>query len=365
MLSTSEIPKTTSSGSIQFHGTYSTEALEKEKNGDSSNRRTSSRSQSRASTRASHVSSAASSAGQVRYVENWLNQKSLRRLQDKHSIEDFESRQLYSTVLRNEENFVHGIDEFLRENDLLNLRRKELLHKEWHENVYTPTRKKIEATFEEGYMLLNQRKRAEYLKYLEYKNKKGDVFLDVISKEEYDPLCLLQKGSQTKLQARTGRLHDPLLAQERQRIDEQRTIHRCQTGEVLTDDEIQKSWLPPMPLRPLGRHGTTCTTWKEMPLTLIESPIHDRSRKRMIGSLYISNIALKDLPNHVATDDSPPVEEEPNSEALSETQEESTNEKMTEQDEPALPPSNDDPKIEEPPQESSQPETKDKESVEA
>lgn len=224
-----------------------------------------------------------------------MNQKSLRHLQDKHSLEDFESRQLYTTVLRNEENFVHGINEFLVENDLLNLRRRELLHKEWHENVYVPTRKKVEKVFEKKYPLLDQRKREEYEKFLEYKNKKGNVFLDVISKEEYDPLCLMTQEGVTNIKAHTGRLFDPLIAQERQRIEEQRAIYQCETGYVLSDAEIRKRWLPPAPLKPLGRDGTNSQTWIDMPLKLIESTVHDRSIKRMRGDSNISTIDFSGL----------------------------------------------------------------------
>lgn len=48
----------------------------------------------------------------------------------------------------------------------------------------------------------------------------GDVFLDIISPDEYDPLSLMHRDSPTSLKVRTPRLQDPLLVQERKRIDE-------------------------------------------------------------------------------------------------------------------------------------------------
>lgn len=325
-----ELPKVTSSGSIHFHGNYSATDVTRNMEDYGSYQQIPSRSQSRTS-RLSRLSSTASSVGQSRHIENWLNQKSLRHLQDKHSLEDFESRQLYTTVLRNEESFVHGINEFLLENDLLNLRRRELLHKEWHENVYVPTRKKVEEVFENKHPLLDLRKREEYEKFLDYKNKKGDVFLDTISKDEYDPLCLMTQEGFTNIKARTGRLLDPLVAQERQRIEEQRAIYRCETGDVLSDDEIRKRWLPPAPLKPLGREGMNCQTWIDMPLKLIESKVHDRSIRKMRGDSNFSTIDFgglwdterqQSLPNEstVSENSTPRENLDPNSEKIEEMQ---------------------------------------------
>ncbi|XP_039263941.2 protein FAM228B-like [Styela clava] len=293
-----EVTKALSKGSIKFYTSnplMDFQSSEKRRSRDQS--RLSAHSHGQTSSRMSRLGSTVSSLGQMRNIENWINEKSLKRIQENHSIESLESRQLYMTVLKNEENFVHGIDEFLQENELLNLRRKELLYKEWHENVYEPTRRKIQNKIETEYPILDEKKREEYVKYLKYKNKKGDVFLDVMSKEEYDPMCLLHPDSPTLLKVQTPRLQDPLLAQERQRIDEERTISRCETGEILSDDAIRHRWLPALPLRPLGRHGTTCQTWLEMPLRHMESPIHVRSCKRMKRLSNASTINFDEIGN--------------------------------------------------------------------
>jgi len=42
----------------------------------------------------------------VHFLQNWIDQKSLQRIRDKHSVESLETRQLYTVVLNNEENFV-------------------------------------------------------------------------------------------------------------------------------------------------------------------------------------------------------------------------------------------------------------------
>ena len=65
-----------------------------------------------------------------------------------------------------------GIEDFLRDTELLNVRRKELLYKKWQEKVYIPIRKQVESTIEQYYNIVDEEKRKEYLNYLNYKNKK-------------------------------------------------------------------------------------------------------------------------------------------------------------------------------------------------
>lgn len=55
---------------------------------------------------------------------------------------------------------------------MLNLRRKELQHKRWHERVYDPLRRQVENTIESEYNFLDAEKRQEYMKYLDHVNKK-------------------------------------------------------------------------------------------------------------------------------------------------------------------------------------------------
>lgn len=79
-------------------------------------------------------------------------------------------------------------------------------------------------------------------------------------------------------QAETSKLQDPLLSQDRARSAEDRVILRCTTGRNFTDSDIKTIRLPPLPMVPLGRHGTQCTTWLEMPMGDIESPVRLSSR---------------------------------------------------------------------------------------
>lgn len=66
-------------------------------------------------------------------------------------------------------------------------------------------------------------------------------------------------------------LRDPLLSQGRARSEEEQTILRCMTGSIYTQKDINQVKLPPMPLVPLGRHGTDTMQWNQMPLGNIDS----------------------------------------------------------------------------------------------
>lgn len=235
---------------------------------------------------ATRASSSVSSVGNTPQIKDWINKKSLQRIRDYHSAETFETQQMYNRVLDNETNFVKGVENFLRDNELLNVRRKELQYKRWQEKVYIPIRRQVESTIEQYFSTVDEEKRKAYLKYLNYKNKKGDVFLDVISKQEYDPLSLNDPASKTALKARFTKREDPLHSFERRRNHEDKTILRCETGIVYRDSDVRARRVPIPPLVPLGRHGTECSTWSAMPLRDIESPYRRRSRARMVGKLH-------------------------------------------------------------------------------
>jgi len=78
--------------------------------------------------------------------------------------------------------------------------------------------------------------------------------------------------------ARFGRLNDPLLQSGRTRIEEDRIAMQCVTGERFSSAVIERLRLPPLPLIPRGREGTTWKQWASMHVSDIESPEHQRSR---------------------------------------------------------------------------------------
>ena len=65
------------------------------------------------------------------------------------------------------------VNDFLDHSDLLELRKKELLHKNWNERVYEPIRRKIlKAMNGQDWLENDRRKRELHRQYLEHVNRK-------------------------------------------------------------------------------------------------------------------------------------------------------------------------------------------------
>lgn len=228
--------------------------------------------------------------GKTLKVQDWLNEKTVKGLQEKCDVETKEARKLYTPLLETENTFVKDIEEYLMYKDILELRKKEMLHKKWNDRVYEPLRKKIlEAMDSHDWPELDRRKRELHKQYLEFVNQKGHVFLDTMDPREYYAQALTGHRP-APIKITTGAFRDPLLSQGRQRSAEDRTILRCLTGYEYTDKDIEQVKLPPLPLVPLGRHGTDSIKWLQMPLHNIESTPRMASRKRMLGIFNRGNV---------------------------------------------------------------------------
>ncbi|ESO94844.1 hypothetical protein LOTGIDRAFT_117952 [Lottia gigantea] len=204
-------------------------------------------------------------------IQDWLNEKTVKDLQEKADVESRSVRKLYTPLLDTEETFVKDVDDFISHKKMLDLRKKEMLHKQWTERVYEPLRHKIVQVMEgHDFMDADRRKREMHKQYLEFVNKKGHVFLDTIDSKIYYAQAL-NGHRPAPLMIETKPLRDPLTSQSRSRTEEERTILRCTTGVRYTDNDIKQVQLPALPMAPLGRHGTNSHTWLEMPLRDIES----------------------------------------------------------------------------------------------
>ncbi|XP_060597955.1 protein FAM228B-like isoform X8 [Ruditapes philippinarum] len=228
--------------------------------------------------------------GQTMRVQHWLNEKTVKTLQEKSDLESRAARQLYSPLLQTESTFVRDVDNYINHRDVTDLRKKEVLHKNWNERVYKPLRKKIiEAMDSNDWPEVDRRKRELHRQYLEFTNEKGHVFLDTMDPEEYYAMALNgHRPAPIKIETRP--LHDPLISQGRQRSEEDRTILRCVTGYRYSDKDIEQVKMPAMPLVPLGRHGTDSIAWLKMPLINIESSPRMASRRRMSGKFNDTKI---------------------------------------------------------------------------
>ncbi|XP_056014240.1 uncharacterized protein LOC125673189 isoform X4 [Ostrea edulis] len=257
--------------------------------------------------------------GQTLRVQDWLNEKTVKGLQfaipqawveqqERSDMETKEARELYNPLLEVEGTFVRDMQNVVKSKDVLDLRKREMLHKKWNDRVYEPLRGKIIDVMDgEDWPELDRRKRELHKQYLEFVNQKGHVFLDTMDPSEYyaqalnghRPAPIKVYFSEKKVvfnvpdsrpvtapaQIATKAFRDPLLSQGRERSAEERTILRCLTGNDYTDKDIEQVKLPPLPLVPLGRHGTDSIRWLEMPLHNIESTPRMASRYESIMNI--------------------------------------------------------------------------------
>ncbi|XP_056014260.1 protein FAM228B-like isoform X22 [Ostrea edulis] len=247
--------------------------------------------------------------GQTLRVQDWLNEKTVKGLQivnstymkERSDMETKEARELYNPLLEVEGTFVRDMQNVVKSKDVLDLRKREMLHKKWNDRVYEPLRGKIIDVMDgEDWPELDRRKRELHKQYLEFVNQKGHVFLDTMDPSEYyaqalnghRPAPIKVYFSEKKIATKAFR--DPLLSQGRERSAEERTILRCLTGNDYTDKDIEQVKLPPLPLVPLGRHGTDSIRWLEMPLHNIESTPRMASRRRMHGTFNQSQLNFEE-----------------------------------------------------------------------
>lgn len=236
--------------------------------------------------------SSRSTLDQTPKIQNWLCQKSIRGIQEKADPESKNTKKMYMAVLDREHTFVRDIGNELLHRSFLDQRKKEMLYKKWSERIFQPIQAQIYHAMKGNYAEVDKKKREMFNAYIRHRNKKGHVFLDTFDETEYDPLSFVQPRP-APMTAVTGPLSDPLISQRRDRNEEDRTIVRCYTGQTLSDAAMEQSRLPPLPLVPLGRHGTENRTWLAMPLHDIESSARLRSRRRMHGAFNDEHFDFK------------------------------------------------------------------------
>ncbi|KAJ7412153.1 protein FAM228B [Willisornis vidua] len=103
-------------------------------------------------------------------------------------------------ILDRENCFVRELDRYLRHNDFLNLRKKEIMYKEWLKNVSEPLLQKIEDKMRsQSIEEIQKRKQEQLSQYLNYCRKKGYVTLDYFDPAEYDPFSVTTRTDRWKV----------------------------------------------------------------------------------------------------------------------------------------------------------------------
>ncbi|XP_026563410.1 protein FAM228B [Pseudonaja textilis] len=211
--------------------------------------------------------------------ESWLTQKHLSIAQALVN----ESQDVIGPIqllLERESCFIREVDRYLKHNDFLALRRREMLYKKWFESVSRPLLQKIQDKVDnQSSKEIEERKRKQLSLYLNYCNEKGGAFLESYSPSSYDPFFL--KTTPDLWKASVPPLHDPLLKEIEGRYIEASIMQQCETGKVYSSKdihELHKTELPPLPL---GRQLINPTEWLKIPFQYMESDVRKKCRQKM------------------------------------------------------------------------------------
>ncbi|XP_058040558.1 uncharacterized protein LOC131199149 isoform X1 [Ahaetulla prasina] len=209
--------------------------------------------------------------------ESWLTQKHLSIAQALVN----ESQDVIGPIqllLERENCFIREVDRYLKHNDFLALRRREMLYKKWFESVSRPLLQKIQDKVDnQSSKEIEERKRKQLSFYLKYCNEKGGAFLESYSPSSYDPFFL--KTTPDLWKASVPPLHDPLLKEIEGRYIEASIMQQCETGKLYSSKdihELHKTELPPLPL---GRQFMNPAEWLKIPFQYMESDVRKKSRK--------------------------------------------------------------------------------------
>ncbi|KAM9273668.1 protein FAM228B [Cariama cristata] len=185
-------------------------------------------------------------------------------------------------ILDRENDFVREVDRYLRHNDFLNLRKKEILYKKWLEDVSEPLLQKIEDKMDsQSSEEIRKRKEQQLTLYLNYCKKKGYVALDDYDPSEYDPFFLKTRTDCWKVSIPT--LPDPLLKDGQRKFIETGIIKQCETGRPCSTRDLNKLRKAELPLLPLSRQRMDAAEWLKIPHAYIASEVHQRKRQRVIS----------------------------------------------------------------------------------
>ncbi|XP_012948851.1 protein FAM228B isoform X5 [Anas platyrhynchos] len=180
---------------------------------------------------------------------------------------------------------VKEVDRYLRHNDFLNLRKKEILYKKWLEDVSEPLLQKIEDKMgSQSSDEIEKRKEEQLALYLNYCKKKGYVALETYDPAEYDPFLLQRSTECWKVPCLVSipALQDPLLEAIQRKFVETGIVKQCETGRLCSAREVNELSKAEPPLLPLSRQRMDAVAWLKIPPLYIASEAHRTRRLRVV-----------------------------------------------------------------------------------
>jgi len=187
--------------------------------------------------------------------ETWHHKKKLPYMRENASMEAIAMKHITNIVLNNEEGFAKNLEDTIKTHELLNERKREVRYRKWKEQVRLPVERAVKNTMRENFNNFREAKQSAYKEYLTETNVDQPSFLDVGS--SYYNGTKLYKVLGGSMRAKMPRLIDPIHSYQDRLNHEQRTIHQCESGNKLTNNQLELIRRPCAPvigqLRPLGR----------------------------------------------------------------------------------------------------------------
>lgn len=198
---------------------------------------------------------------------------------DKSTLQDLEAVQrACSDVLHEEQCLMQEIDDFLQSENSRYEYKRTMLYQKWLKNVFDPLLNKLHLfTDRGGYEKLYSKKSALFNDYLDYRNRKLDVFLDTLTTEDCSPSMIVEQiRSLQKIS--TSEADDPLTSQTSDYKNEAKLIQNCDEGL----QEVEHVGITEA-ISSVGRQDTGCSLWMAMQLVDIDSSVRQKSQVRQRG----------------------------------------------------------------------------------
>ena len=120
---------------------------------------------------------------------------------------------------------LQKINTNIEKSEAAELRKRELIYKNWHLNVYEPIQREIQKNMNSTNDYARNIRNLKYLEYLQYVNKYGYAFQEDFEAAEYDPTDVISICANIPI-----RLKDPTTIRQRLQHKEDRTILKLITG---------------------------------------------------------------------------------------------------------------------------------------
>ena len=144
-------------------------------------------------------------------------------------------------MVKTERKLIKRINNLRINEDYINLRKRELFYKKWHDKVYSPLRKNIEKVLDKRYDKTLLQRKEMYSDFLNHCNRKGNTYLNIVT-EDYNPF---------RHRTHSGKLNPNLISPLRSNFDgaENFTLSKVKTHEFKNMNKQPKRLLSQDPYK--------------------------------------------------------------------------------------------------------------------